>query len=294
MAAYRSPRSCDSREEHRPAALELGDLAHLDQGPEHEVMNRCRAPRSRRCNGRGTGCSARSSTVRAVFHSPSMSAAKPRTSSIMPQAYGESISPAICFGGAQAVWRRGARPEIPVGRPVCRLPWPGPGRSASGSPARRASRQPARLEVGPADRLEHRSAPRRPTSRGRSASGPSPRSGSRRGSETQSPRSLSRNRCHRSESRACRAVSGMESPSGPSRVRNSASPSSTWPLNRSCVDASRLSSSVSAAVADLGGLRIGLGRLGAPAGVGQRVAQLSATGHPPGVRDPWCSSSAIR
>ena len=174
-------------------------------------------------------------------------------------------SPGQCLGGLQERRRREARR---AGRPWTDVPppWPGPGRCGR---ARRPGAPGGGRASGSRRRGSARSCsgPRPPTSRGRSASGPSRRPGSRRARGSARPRSRRRARCQSSESRARRGVSGMLMPSGPKRVRNRASPSSTWPLIRSWVEASRFSSRVSAAVADIGGRR---GRPGPPRRPGRR------------------------
>ena len=183
VAAYRSPRSCDSRKNTDQRCFELADLAHLHQGSAARSCVSCRVPRSRPCNDRERVVRLPRARSRAVCQSPRMSEAKPRTISIMPRAYGESISLAICLGRRRA----GSRPAAAAGHPPSpgvRLPSPGPARSAGAR----------RLEARARARDVWKSAPRigsdieSPATADQQRSilrqRPSPRSGSRRVSET--------------------------------------------------------------------------------------------------------------
>ena len=85
-AAYRSPRSCDSRKTDRPTFLELADLAHLHQGPQHEVVNRVAFPGHAGAMLAEDPARHRRARCRPFATGRASATAKPRTISIMPRA----------------------------------------------------------------------------------------------------------------------------------------------------------------------------------------------------------------
>ena len=190
----------------------------------------------------------------------------------MPRACGESIRPASSSAAS-----RSAATLVDAGRPAVARWAASMARARAmrkGSPARRASSRPRVWKSAPRiGSIMHSpaTADQQRSIRVRSIGGDLALV-ARRGTGGRGAGAAPGARGARA--RARRASRACVMPSGPSRVRKSASPSSTWPLIRSWVEASRFSSRVSAAVAERGRLQVGLRRLGAPAGVGQRVAQL--------------------
>ena len=176
-----------------------------------------------------------------------MSELTPRIISIIPWAYGESIRRAISSAAFKRAATRCGRPTPSAQR------WPASIARARAIRERLAGpqrqQQPARLKirarigsliVSPATADQQRSIRVKSIAEIWLSS---------RLTKLRPP-SLSNVRCHRSDSCGLRVVSGIDMPSGPSRVRNSARPFSTWPLIKSWVEASRFNSRVSAAVAD--------------------------------------------
>ena len=229
-----------------PATLELGDLAHVHECPERQAVDRVAFPGD-------TGAMVAKQGFRTVE----------RQLGLFPLTEHQPADPAHHVDHAlgmrriepqrqvlgptdqriDALWRTGCQPWTDG-----RLPWRGPREIRNGSPARRARSSPrvwksapriGSMTLSPATADQHRSM----RVRSSAETCVSSRDWKRR------PRSRSMARWCINESKAACGVEGMLSPSGPRIVRNSASPSSTWPLIRSWVEARRFSSRVSAAVA---------------------------------------------
>ena len=189
-----------------------------------------------------------------------------------------------------ATARRGESRPWPGGRP----PSPAPARSANGSPASKREQEPASLEVGAADRLEHRQPRHRRPAQVDSRQ-------VHRGDlalvaavELEPAQPEQRPMPEEREPRRRARLGHATCPSGPSKRAQQRQPVVDVAADQELGRRQPLELESLGRGRRFGRFQVGLRRLAPPAGVGQRITQLPP--EQPGLRRPCprASSSAIR